>query len=363
MPYRKMRPGKKHPNFQEIYDLDDLAVVAEGCKGPTVAPGLLPIALFGGEIIAVRLSDGTAGNPKDEEYDVLRYRYAKKVWKAAASACRTEEFSCLLPHWENRDDSFRMLVNDARFAADPVEQFRELLRSIADGGTIQVEDTYYLADIPGPQDRNGSVGAPGNRTFAWSEIEDLFKEVTLAQRELLLHEHLHRCERIDRDLMDACEKLDLEAVKTLVEHGANVNALDEDGRAPLARLPQIWEDEDLEKARELVRYLMDKGADIDLYGYGLDARPILVAAAMFSSPKWVAFLLELGADPNVNCGLLDRCDWGLSSSILQFFDEEDEWLETDDYDRQNRELVERAGARKYVDGWNPRRQVPHSVLA
>ena len=40
-----------------------------------------------------------------------------------------------------------------------------------------------------------------------------------------------------------------------------------------------------------------------------------------------------------------------------------EWLETDDYDRQNRELVERAGARKYVDGWNPRRQVPHSVLA
>jgi len=92
------------------------------------------------------------------------------------------------------------------------------------------------------------------------------------------------------DLVTACKKGDLEAVKKALEAGADVNKADEGGNPPLASA-FFWPD--------IVQLLLDKKADPNGGKY-----PALISAANSYSVDVMDKLLQAGADPNKS-GIVD----------------------------------------------------------
>lgn len=86
------------------------------------------------------------------------------------------------------------------------------------------------------------------------------------------------------DLVSACKKGDLAAVKSAVEAGANVNQLDAAGNAAIASAV-FWP--------EIVTYLLEKGADPSLGN-----STALYGALVYYSVDVMKILLEHGADVN-----------------------------------------------------------------
>lgn len=397
MAYRNARPGKKHPNFQEIYDLDDIKVTGwmfHTPEAPTVKPEFSPVALFGcNEVDLLHVGEFRYGpNEKDLadmlHFCTLRYLYALRVWEAAVKeAQHSDEFSALFPYWVDRDESFRMLVQREGYCSDLLGRFWTLMKRIAESGEIQVceglaagdakiqfrserNPLFVALDASSAQEVRDRISdvlrhpyCSALRFFRWDEIEEFFGEVSLAQRELLMYKQMHRCEPIDRWLFKACGNHDLLGVKDVVERGANVNALDEEGQSALQYVVEYCyfygtpEDEaEMDKVRRIVLYLLGKGADIDLYGYF--GQTPLVCAADSHNPEMVKFLLAQGADPNVNCELAeDSCSWGVSSTPLQWLDEriDDDFFDEEQakWDDEIESLISKAGGRLTVWGWNP----------
>ena len=88
--------------------------------------------------------------------------------------------------------------------------------------------------------------------------------------------------------------------------------------------------ENYEKCKSIVDYLIDVGADMDLFGY--DGMAPIVEAYYAKSYDMIKHLLERGANPNVNCYLTDTSDPDTISTLLellaQSYDEdyyEEEW--------------------------------------
>ncbi len=412
MPYKKPI-NKKHPNFQELYEFEDIKVCTMFyIERPTNKSGYYPIVLCGRDQIRClgntsRLGSYELSNTCETIY-TLRYYYATQVWNTAVAVSSRSivgnPFLFLLPHWEERDDSFMKLVNNDKFTPELVDKFWKLMEEIANSGRIKVHEGYTLLnktknfwggpdkcypdndakfevtiviDADNVKEAKSRIKDIWNdeynktdKSFSWDEIEDLFKEVSLAQRELLNSHWMHRHNETDKLLFNACYKLDFEAVKTAIEKGANVNALDDSGESALQKtvegfseigllLNDDYSDEEraeiekqcMDKAKEIVLYLVGKGADIDLYGK--DGLTPLVCAYYKRSVEMIQFLLEQGADPNTNCYLTDDCTyWGYSSTILNIINEDIE-EDYDDTEKEIEQIIKNAGGRLMAWGWNP----------
>jgi ankyrin repeat protein len=332
----------------------------------------------------------------------LKYWYAVQVWNTAIAIISRHivgnELLYILPHWEDRDDSFRKLVNDEKFAPNMVGKLWELLEDIANSGNIKVHEGFFMENIT-----KAWRGVPSkyfeimecrfciniildvvsvcNRTFPikniweyefnkddksykWDEIKHLFCEVSLSVRELLNHEWMNRMGEYDEELMKACFNLDIDGVKRAVEKGANVNALNDMDETPLTRVVDAcrdrfayddyteaereWVDNEYyHKQLPIIDYLLEQGADINLFGYNGDSP--LVAAYYTRSIRLVEYLLKRGANPNVNCHLTDSTDEVVyCSSILSHID-----YDYDDYKVEIESIVKQYGGRLYYFGYNP----------
>ena len=88
------------------------------------------------------------------------------------------------------------------------------------------------------------------------------------------------------ELVRASQRGDLDAVRKLVESGADVNSVGDHGTGPL-----------LSFTPSVVEYLLSQGADPNRQtNEGGD--PVLAGVAYFNNAKCVRLLLEAGADPN-----------------------------------------------------------------
>jgi ankyrin repeat protein len=81
---------------------------------------------------------------------------------------------------------------------------------------------------------------------------------------------------------------DLPRARELIREGASLNAFDAIGYAPLHyAVKNEW--------FEMVRLLLDAGADIDAHAPDADAGAPITVAAAHASPRMVEFLLNFGA--------------------------------------------------------------------
>jgi ankyrin repeat protein len=85
---------------------------------------------------------------------------------------------------------------------------------------------------------------------------------------------------------------DLAGARALIGEGAALDAFDDIGYTPLHHAAKNeW--------FEMVRLLLDAGADINARHEEMNAGTAISVAARDSSPRMVDFLLQLGADPNI----------------------------------------------------------------
>ena len=371
--------NKLHPNLQDLYTPAELATANPFLsRRPTYDTGYFPLI-----ICAPTQCYKTTQNfhrYHEEHYYTLKYFYALQVWNRMIYDIDKELLYRLMPHWEDRDDSFRRLVNDKDFKKDDVGELWKMLERIANSGDIQVcEGTWMDYSTPANfrleyvEDYIGSFTAyfvvddetaaeveveakertmgdydRSPRSFCWQDIASFFREVSLAERELLHASLLHRrMTDLDRELMKACDMLDVKLVEDLVRKGANVNALDEGGMSALGctlsglhglfrndkdKQP-MGEDELHARTKSIVKCLVANGADLDLFGH--DGITPLAECYYMRSPEMMEFLLKEGANPNVHCFIEDdnyRNEY--CSAALWLID--DELYE--DYDDVSREM-------------------------
>lgn len=345
-----MQANKRHPNFQDIYPIDTInrATMFSGSR-ITNYPFYYPIGLCGHNQIYAIDNIGQLGtydlHNTHETIYTLRYYYAIQVWNTAiamtGSSLAGDPFLYILPHWEDRDESFRKLVNNEKFDPACVDILWSLLKDLANSGNIRVCEGYTVTNESknywgAPQkcyeqwrpkfhllivlDGNNISEAKSGfsnlwhhpydktlRTYKWDDIKEFFQELSLADRELINHDWLHKCTDLDKVLMKACSDLDVEKIKCLIEQGANVNAINDMGETPMHNVVERYNDVDDEdiysKITQIIDLLLEKGADINLFGFN-GLAPV-VEAYYSHSPRLVKYLLDKGANPNVNCYLTD----------------------------------------------------------
>ena len=380
--------NKLHPNLQDLYTLTELATANHfSLRRPTYDTGYLPLI-----ICAPTQCYKTTANLHvyhEEHYYTLKYFYALQVWNRMIYDIDKWLLYRLMPHWEDRDDSFRRLVNDEDFKAEDVNELWELLERIANSGDIQVCEGTWV-DYSAPSDcrlefEEDYIGRFTNifvvdaetgkaveevakertlgdydrspRTFCWQDNAPFFREVSLAERELLHASVLHRrMTDLDRALMKACDMLDVKLVEDLVRKGANVNALAEGGWSALgctladlhARFDygkdkqSMGEDELHARAKAIINCLVANGADLDLFGYS--GNTPLVECYYTRSPEMMEFLLKLGADPNVHCFIEDDNMRNVYRSAALWLIDEELYEEYDDVSREMERILINYGA-------------------
>lgn len=399
--------NKKHPNFQDLYSIEDISK-AMACSKQT---GYYPISLMPGDqeyVIGNTCSLGTYElyNTSQRTY-TLKYWYAIQVWNTAIAIASNHivgnDLLHILPHWEDRDDSFRKLVDDEKFTPELVTKLWKLLEDVANSGNIKVHEDFFMENTT-----KGYWGAPSkchiekeckfniniildmhstrtkmfpieniwehefckeDKNYRWDEIKHLFCEVSLAVREIMNNKWIYKKGDYDAELVKACRNLNIEGVKAAIERGANVNALDDGDETPLTNAiedyyltgmkndvnytEEEWngfENRNYLKLIPIIDYLLEQGADIDLFGY--DGLTPLMAAYYTHSPRLVEYLLKKGANPNVNCYLTDKMEENYCSTILSciFGDMPEEYDETE---HEIERLVKQYGGRLYYFGYNP----------
>ncbi|MBI1313087.1 hypothetical protein GC176_17495 [bacterium] len=96
-------------------------------------------------------------------------------------------------------------------------------------------------------------------------------------------------ESLSPELVAASHRGDLDRVKRLVEAGADVNGVDEHGMGPLLTFHP-----------EVIAYLLEHGADPNLQK-NENNTPVLTGLAFMNQVECVRLLLDAGADPNAGC--------------------------------------------------------------
>lgn len=388
---------KKYPNYQDLYSFSDCKKAYEARR--TFNCGLSPVCLSAPDLhdsCVKEIIKGRKAKSAEVFFRTLKLEYAIRVWLRAALVSAHNPGPLLYYWWlryQDNETSFREIKYSEFYAKTTPEKlvagFWKLLEEIADSGEIKVCEGYSYnsrsSDI-NPSftftvvlDRESAKEVAEEvkdvfthpysltlRTYSWNDIKDLFVQLTLKQLSLMNPAKLHKHTEIDDMLFASCKQLDWEGVKNAIKKGANVNALDKDGRSALQhtlafftehgkRLDKEYTEEEnkaikaenYEKCVRIVDYLLDLGADIDLFGMGWGMQP-LAEAYYAGSLEMVRHLLERGANPNYNSFRNDDLSFGRDEdthcTILSVID--DCLIEEyDEYEQSVEKLIREYGGR------------------
>ena len=357
----------KLKNFQEEFSLDDIEIARDVMA--TFNCGRCPICIKApSETYSVaRWMDNKDCESEPITFRGRRLEYAIRVF-SLASAISADSSSHLEDlwmgwKWNSGEGGFNNLeyvgFRSSKTFDELCDEFFILLEQIANSGRIYVTEGYYptnqsekdsglglswvvVCDEMLEWERNhtrcfdGSIVAhPFNTskmTFKWDDIKWMFHKLSINQMRLVQHKSLHNHTELDDKLLDACFKWDEDGIRRCIAEGANINCLNKDGESVLQQTVQfflshnvnfstqltndetavIWE-KNLHRCQEIVELLLGYGADINLYGY--EGLTPLVCAYYQKSIPMIKFLLERGADPNVNCYLMDNEDWSTLKNV------------------------------------------------
>lgn len=143
-------------------------------------------------------------------------------------------------------------------------------------------------------------------SFSWRDIENVFVILKPIQLAFIAGGDMNYCKPLDEEFIDACGNFDLDKVKELVAKGANIHAATHFGDTAMDNMMMNYngmEENELERRKsrarfvELAQYLLSLGYNIDLAGYGNST--CLDNAPHIEDMELIKFLLDNGADPNV----------------------------------------------------------------
>jgi hypothetical protein len=202
-----------------------------------------------------------------------------------------------------------------------------------------------------------------NRRYTFQEIKEYFVYINNHLQSLLnVEDGIPKSTNAEKELFECTVKLDYKGILNAISNGASINAIDKNGETAFTKLIkttkydflEIENDEYLEKREteiqdftkrkiiELATKLLEMGADINLFGYdGLNA---LQYTAYFHDAVLMKFLLDHGANPNINFYPEDGMDYIISTPLDSISDD----FDLDTVDTQNLEacykLLIEAGA-------------------
>lgn len=204
----------------------------------------------------------------------------------------------------------------------------------------------------------------------------MFVELSLTQLALTNGDFLNKCKARDKELYNACTRYDIEGVRKAIKRGANVNALPgvfgesiigetvrniRNGTLTIKECNKMTEEEykeysrkNIQKAKEIIDCLIENGADINLYGFGVGSP--LLECYYANSSEMMQFLLEQGTNPNIFTNYDDAVrfgfhEWYIQSYVLSVVydsidgDEEEEGKMIT--------LLEKYGVKRFIDGFDP----------
>ena len=256
--------------------------------------------------------------------------YARMLWESARRRLADVEAEALAFDIVEASECF----NTIRFKApdrarDYCAEFKRLMRSLADNGDVKCaigraparphpwdstkrleeviisDDAEYTPNVSHDPKYDNTI--PEYRETAplgWNAVERFFIELSEDELAFLNGEKFvnKTPTQLDRDLHDACEKLDLAKVESLLDAGANPNSTSGDpcydtlltdlfqGAADLRS-----SEPPIDKVRGIIDTLVSHGCDLDFSPYE-SAAPMY--EAIHFSPGFLEYLIEKGANPN-----------------------------------------------------------------
>lgn len=231
--------------------------------------------------------------------------------------------------------------------------------------TENVDETYREGDL-----LDSERYKQKDVSYKWEEIKDYFVTLSLLDMELLHGQEINRYAVKDDSLFTACENLDIGAIKSAIQDGANIFALNKDGESPIYKCVEAIQDFYLDeldvfgkselksrisKMKECIDYLISQGADINSYGFGCLCSP-LCESEDICDVGVMEFLLNRGANPNYNTNFEDMCimrdEWYIKSSVLSMVSDSIS-VYGEEYSEVQEKLLLSHGAQMYIDGFNP----------
>lgn len=396
-----MPPIKKIRNFQEEFSLEDIEIAQEVKN--TYYCGLSRIALKAPN--QTFRSRGTLFQKPESDsasitYRTLKLQYAIQVWNKA-TLLSIKDHGDLSYYWwlgwEDRGEPFKKIEYYEFRSNITIEQtltlFWKLLEDIANSGEVSVTEGFWMTSRKEEYERNPKMVCEivlnkelaadikiddaysynYNRTpvsYTWQEIKDFFCELTLDQLRLTMPEELHKHTSLDNRLLQACGDLDLEAVKSAIAKGADVNCLSEQGHSPMQEAVDYFCFHNIDKhytneehddstnrnflvCREILDVLLEHGADVNLFGY--DSDPILECGYHNHNVDIIKYLLEKGAHTNDKNTIAEDLDYEYVRCTVLHMIDRDLLEDYDDIEEEIEKLVREAGGRQYVwdyDPWN-----------
>lgn len=306
--------------------------------------------------------------------------------------------------WIPRNKSFNKLSYLDESINDQIAAFYEILKSLCSSGAIKVSEGYYFSTDYAVKNKYFNIISLSNAisptvnvvidttnvrdvyndrdlldayryvrknvTYSWEEIKEYFITLSLNDLELLQGQEINRHDNKDELLFKACENLDIEEIKSAIQNGSNILALNKDGESPIYKcveaiqdfclyeLDNLGESElkvRISKMKECIDYLISRGADINSYGYGCLCSP-LCESEYISNASVMEFLLSRGANPNYNTNFEDMCamrdEWFIKSSVLSMVSDSIS-VYGEKYSEIQKDLLLSHGAKMYIDGFNP----------
>ncbi|BEU88232.1 hypothetical protein TAMA11512_16960 [Selenomonas sp. TAMA-11512] len=337
----------------------------------------------------------------------LKLYYAMQVMVMSLGVLKRKYSSAFDLKWVPINDSFNKLVYKNGNSDDAIAALYEIMKSIAESGIIKVSEGYtvsteyqikeliFIEDLsfgmtPDPVVNiiidtddvekvykahnllNQSRCKLKDISYGWDDIKDYFTILSLKDMELLHGKKINRFTEKDVPLFDACANLDINVIRNAIQEGASVLAINQNGETPLCKCVEavkyhcldeidseksmdMWKKK-ISRMKECVDYLLQHGADINLYGFGCLCTP-LCESAYIPDARVMEFLLSRGADPNFNTNFDDMCctryEWYIRSSVLsRVYD--DLAVEGEKYKEEQKDLLLAHGAKLFLEGYNPK---------
>jgi len=318
----------------------------------------------------------------------LKLDFAIQVWEIAQNLTKDEYFYYLDHNWINENDPIKEVVFTNEHRKEAEDYFYQMLKEVCNDKHIVASERAFFRRLSPTDYEHGSLRLEvalnqdeitddirekvykqfhnnkkhysfdiQNQRFSFDEIKDYFVYCDSHLLSLLNAEDGAKLiTEEEKQLFEAAGKSDIDGIFDAIKKGANINAIDKYGYTAFTNVFEdcihelsgmenpIDRNNQIEQTLSIAKTLLEHGADINLFGFwGGNA---LKATAYANNPVLMKFLLDNGANPNINFYPEEGDKWLISTPLNVILDH---YYDTDKNKREDvekcEELLRAAGAK------------------